>query len=75
MWVPVYPCGRLSSLERELRISDLEPNDGSHVFEIQLGSPLTDPTGPLPVADAHYLKVGSHAFDLLFETLHLGQLA
>ena len=37
MWVPVYPCGRLSSLERELRISDLEPNDGSHVFEIQLG--------------------------------------
>ncbi|KAH7910499.1 hypothetical protein BJ138DRAFT_1114053 [Hygrophoropsis aurantiaca] len=52
----------------EYQIVWIEPNDGSHVFEIQLGSPFTDPTGPLPAPDAHYLKVRDHALNLLFET-------
>ncbi|KIJ59263.1 glycoside hydrolase family 131 protein [Hydnomerulius pinastri MD-312] len=56
------------NMTHEYQIVWIEPNDGSHVFEIQLGSPFTDPTGPLPVADAHYLKVRNHALDLLFET-------
>ncbi|KAF8837739.1 hypothetical protein BDN67DRAFT_157550 [Paxillus ammoniavirescens] len=56
------------NMSHEYQIVWIEPNDGSHVFEIQLGSPFTNPTGPLPVADAHYLKVRNHALDLLFET-------
>ncbi|KAF9234055.1 hypothetical protein BU15DRAFT_79462 [Melanogaster broomeanus] len=56
------------NMSHEYQIVWIEPNDGSHVFEIQLGSPFTIPTGPLPVADAHYLKVRNHALDLLFET-------
>jgi hypothetical protein len=81
------------NMSHEYQIVWIEPNDGSHVFEIQLGkwsgfpttsrglirgfffpppfpigSPFTDPTGPLPVTDAHYLKVRNHALDLLFET-------
>lgn len=56
------------NMSHEYQIVWIEPNDGSHVFEIQLGSPFTNPTGPLPVTDAHYLKVRNHALDLLFET-------
>ncbi|KAF9232191.1 hypothetical protein BU15DRAFT_90706 [Melanogaster broomeanus] len=56
------------NMSHEYQIVWIEPNDGSHVFEIQLGSPFTIPTGPVPVADAHYLKVRNHALDLLFET-------
>ncbi|OBZ71484.1 hypothetical protein A0H81_08496 [Grifola frondosa] len=50
----------------EYQVVFIEPNDGSHVFEIQLGSPFTDPSGPLPVADAHSLKVLDHALNTLF---------
>ncbi|EGO04144.1 hypothetical protein SERLA73DRAFT_175930 [Serpula lacrymans var. lacrymans S7.3] len=52
----------------EYQIVWIEPNDGSHVFEIQVGSPFTDPTGPLPAPKAHYLKVRDHALNLLFYT-------
>jgi len=52
----------------EYQIVFIEPSDGSHVFEIQLGSPFTDPTGTLPTADAHSFKVRDHALNVLFET-------
>ncbi|KAF8123232.1 hypothetical protein EV363DRAFT_1403996 [Boletus edulis] len=55
-------------MSHEYQIVWIKPNDGSHVFEIQLGSPFKDPTWPLPVLAAHYLKVKNHAHDLLFET-------
>ncbi|KAG1805840.1 uncharacterized protein BJ212DRAFT_1303901 [Suillus subaureus] len=46
----------------------IEPNDGTHIFKIQLGSPFTIPTGTVPVSDARFLKVCNHVLDLLFET-------
>ncbi|KAI0684517.1 hypothetical protein BC835DRAFT_1293033, partial [Cytidiella melzeri] len=33
-----------------------------------IGSPFTDPTGPLPSPDAHFLKVRDHARNVLFQT-------
>ncbi|KAF7798258.1 hypothetical protein EIP86_009475 [Pleurotus ostreatoroseus] len=47
----------------EYQIVFIEPNDGSHVFEIQL-----DPTGPLPAPNAHAFKVRDHALNVLFTT-------
>ncbi|OCH89931.1 hypothetical protein OBBRIDRAFT_812977 [Obba rivulosa] len=52
----------------EYQIVFIEPNDGTHVFEVQLGSPFTDPTGPIPTPDAHWFKVRDHALNVLFET-------
>ncbi|KIM43056.1 glycoside hydrolase family 131 protein, partial [Hebeloma cylindrosporum] len=52
----------------EYQIVFIEPNDGSHVFGIQLGSPFTNPTGELPVQDAHNFKVLDHALNVLFST-------
>ncbi|KAI0655425.1 hypothetical protein C8Q70DRAFT_429996 [Cubamyces menziesii] len=52
----------------EYQIVFIEPNDGSHVFGIQLGSPFTDPTGPLPAPNAHSFKVLDHALNVLFST-------
>ncbi|KAM5536930.1 hypothetical protein V8D89_009477 [Ganoderma adspersum] len=52
----------------EYQIVFIEPNDGSHVFGIQLGSPFTNPTGPLPVPNAHSFKVLDHALNVLFST-------
>lgn len=54
--------------KHEYQIVFIEPNDGTHVFEIQLGSPFTDPTGPLPTKDAHSFKVRDHALNILFTT-------
>jgi hypothetical protein len=56
------------NMSHEYQIVWIEPNDGTHVFEIQLGSPFTIPTGAVPVSNARYLKVRNHALDLLFET-------
>ncbi|KAG1739392.1 uncharacterized protein EDB91DRAFT_1053830 [Suillus paluster] len=56
------------NFSHEYQIVWIEPNDGTHVFEIQLGSPFTIPTGTVPVSDARFLKVRNHALDLLFET-------
>lgn len=56
------------NMSHEYQIVWIEPNDGTHVFEIQLGSPFTIPTGTVPVSDARYLKVRNHALDLMFET-------
>ncbi|KAG2114369.1 uncharacterized protein F5147DRAFT_679277 [Suillus discolor] len=70
----VFHVSILEELEKPLNMSHeyqivwIEPNDGSHVFEIQLGSPFTIPTGIVPVSDARFLKVRNHALDLLFET-------
>ncbi|KAI0671185.1 hypothetical protein C8Q78DRAFT_843947 [Trametes maxima] len=52
----------------EYQIVFIEPNDGSHVFGIQLGSPFTNPTGPLPAPNAHSFKVLDHALNVLFAT-------
>ncbi|EMD39595.1 hypothetical protein CERSUDRAFT_111905 [Gelatoporia subvermispora B] len=52
----------------EYQIVFIEPNDGTHVFEVQLGSPFTDPTGSLPASDAHWFKVRDHALNILFKT-------
>ncbi|KAI0694702.1 hypothetical protein C8Q76DRAFT_771909 [Earliella scabrosa] len=50
----------------EYQIVFIEPNDGSHVFGIQLGSPFTNPTGTLPAPNAHSFKVLDHALNVLF---------
>ncbi|KAE9402262.1 hypothetical protein BT96DRAFT_937242 [Gymnopus androsaceus JB14] len=42
--------------------------DGTHVFELQLGTPFSNPTASSPAADATNLKVRDHALNLLFET-------
>ncbi|KAI0823961.1 hypothetical protein BC628DRAFT_1323671 [Trametes gibbosa] len=52
----------------EYQIVFIEPNDGSHVFGFQLGSPFTNPTGPLPAPDAHSFKILDHALNVLFTT-------
>ncbi|KAI1788898.1 hypothetical protein LXA43DRAFT_611304 [Ganoderma leucocontextum] len=52
----------------EYQIVFIEPNDGSHVFSIQLGSPFTNPTETLPVPNAHSFKVLDHALNVLFST-------
>jgi len=52
----------------EYQIVFIEPNDGSHVFGIQLGSPFTNPTGSLPAKNAHSFKILDHALDVLFTT-------
>ncbi|EPQ54874.1 hypothetical protein GLOTRDRAFT_106470 [Gloeophyllum trabeum ATCC 11539] len=50
----------------EYQIVFIEPSDGTHIFGIQLGSPFTDPTGPLPAANAHSLKLLDHALNVLY---------
>ncbi|KAJ6555028.1 hypothetical protein DFH09DRAFT_1280654 [Mycena vulgaris] len=50
----------------EYQIVFIEPNDGSHVFGIQLGSPFTNPTGQLPAKNAHSFKVLDHGLNVLF---------
>lgn len=71
----------------EYQIVFIEPSDGSHVFGVQLGAPLhcpvltelnvgvgspfTNPTGPLPVKNARHFKVLDHAWNTLFHTQFL----
>ncbi|KAF9464199.1 hypothetical protein BDZ94DRAFT_1257246 [Collybia nuda] len=55
--------------KHEYQVVFIEPNDGSHVFGIQLGSPFTNPTGPLPTKDAHSFKVLDHSLNILFSTI------
>ncbi|KAJ3988390.1 hypothetical protein F5890DRAFT_1550607 [Lentinula detonsa] len=52
----------------EYQIVFIEPSDGTHVFELQLGTPFSNPTAPAPAADAAFLKIRDHALNLLFET-------
>ncbi|KAI0775552.1 hypothetical protein BD413DRAFT_529338 [Trametes elegans] len=54
--------------DHEYQIVFIEPNDGTHVFEVQLGSPFTNPTGSLPAPNAQSLKVLDHAHNVLFNT-------
>ncbi|KAL4249383.1 Glycoside hydrolase 131 catalytic N-terminal domain-containing protein [Abortiporus biennis] len=56
------------NFNHEYQIVFIEPNDGSHVFGIQLGSPFTNPTGNLPAPNAHSFKVLDHALNVLFTT-------
>ncbi|CAA7261556.1 unnamed protein product [Cyclocybe aegerita] len=46
----------------------IEPNDGTHIFDLQLGSPFTNPTGDLPAANARNFRVRNHAGQTLFES-------
>ncbi|KAI0072191.1 hypothetical protein K474DRAFT_420644 [Panus rudis PR-1116 ss-1] len=52
----------------EYQIVLIEPSDGTHVFGIQLGSPFTNPTGPLPAPNAHSFKILDHDLNVLFST-------
>ncbi|KAH9932748.1 uncharacterized protein BXZ73DRAFT_46636 [Epithele typhae] len=61
-------AARPLNYSHEYQIVFIEPNDGTHVFDLQLGSPFTNPTGAVPVADAHSFKLRDHARDVLFET-------
>ncbi|KAG6918847.1 hypothetical protein DXG01_011252 [Tephrocybe rancida] len=54
--------------DHEYQIVFIEPNDGTHIFGVQLGSPFTNPTGKLPAADSHSFKVLDHALNILFKT-------
>ncbi|TFK70560.1 hypothetical protein BDN72DRAFT_887930 [Pluteus cervinus] len=54
--------------DHEYQIVFIEPNDGTHVFGVQLGSPFTNPTGRLPAKDAHSFKVLDHSLNVLFTT-------
>ncbi|KAK7459560.1 hypothetical protein VKT23_009542 [Stygiomarasmius scandens] len=56
------------NLTHEYQIVFIEPTDGTHVFELQLGSPFTNPTGTLPDPDASSFKVRDHALNILFST-------
>ncbi|KAJ7776860.1 hypothetical protein DFH07DRAFT_901530, partial [Mycena maculata] len=72
--VSVFHFSIKADLERPLNYTHeyqnvfIEPADGTHVFELQLGSPFTDPTGPLPAPNAHSLKILDHALNVLFTT-------
>lgn len=54
------------NLTHEYQVVFIEPGDGSHVFEAQLGSPFTNPTGTLPAADAKNIKIRDHSLNELF---------
>lgn len=54
--------------KHEYQVVFIEPNDGSHVFGLQLGSPFTYPTGRLPVPNAQSLRILSRDLTVLFET-------
>ncbi|KIM27982.1 glycoside hydrolase family 131 protein [Serendipita vermifera MAFF 305830] len=54
--------------KHEYQVVFIEPNDGSHVFGLQIGSPFTYPTGRLPVANAQSLRILAHDLTVVFET-------
>ncbi|KAG8831050.1 hypothetical protein FRC17_003783 [Serendipita sp. 399] len=54
--------------KHEYQVVFIEPNDGSHVFGLQIGSPFTYPTGRLPVPKAQYLRILARDLTVLFET-------
>jgi hypothetical protein len=56
------------NFSHEYQIVFIEPNDGTHVFGVQLGSPFTIPTGSLPVANAQSFQILDHASNVLFTT-------
>ncbi|KAF5360180.1 hypothetical protein D9758_011333 [Tetrapyrgos nigripes] len=52
----------------EYQVVFIEPSDGTHVFELQIGTPFTNPTQSLPSSDAYALKIRDHSLNLLFST-------
>ncbi|KAG8784093.1 hypothetical protein FS842_001432 [Serendipita sp. 407] len=54
--------------KHEYQVVFIEPNDGSHVFGLQIGSPFTYPTGSLPVANAQSLRILARDLTVVFET-------
>ncbi|KAB5591545.1 hypothetical protein CTheo_5011 [Ceratobasidium theobromae] len=53
----------------EYQIVFIEPDDGSHVFGVRVGSPFTVPTADkLPVKTAHSLQVLDHATNVIYST-------
>ncbi|KAH7320512.1 hypothetical protein B0J17DRAFT_583011 [Rhizoctonia solani] len=57
------------NLTHEYQIVFAEPDDGSHVFGIKVGSSFTVPTAPkLPTKTARNLEVLDHALNVLYST-------
>lgn len=53
----------------EYQIVFIEPDDGSHVFAVNVGSGFTVPTAStLPTATAHNLEVLDHALNVVYST-------
>ncbi|KAK7689951.1 hypothetical protein QCA50_006591 [Cerrena zonata] len=56
------------NLSHEYQPVFIEPNDGTHVFDLQVGSPFTIPTGTLPSNNSNILKIRDHSGNILFST-------
>ncbi|KAF8595684.1 hypothetical protein BDV93DRAFT_528509 [Ceratobasidium sp. AG-I] len=55
--------------KHEYQIVFIEPDDGSHVFGVKVGSSFTIPTASkLPTATAHNLEVLDHALNVVYST-------
>ncbi|KAG8722350.1 hypothetical protein FRC09_006389 [Ceratobasidium sp. 395] len=55
--------------KHEYQIVFIEPNDGTHVFGVKVGSSFTVPTAAkLPTATAHNLEVLDHALNVVYST-------
>jgi len=52
------------NLTHEYQVVWIEPNDGSHVFDLQIGTPFNT----TPTAESHDLKIRSHNGTVLFHT-------
>ncbi|KAJ3572957.1 hypothetical protein NP233_g2740 [Leucocoprinus birnbaumii] len=52
----------------EYQIVFIEPNDGSHIFGVQLGTPFSSDPNSRPTKDNHFFKVLDHSLNILFET-------
>lgn len=53
--------------KHEYQIVFIEPNDGTHVFGIQLGTPFNSDPNVKIANDAHFFKVLDHGLNILFE--------
>ncbi|KAG8794746.1 hypothetical protein FRC12_022078 [Ceratobasidium sp. 428] len=55
--------------KHEYQIVFIEPDDGTHVFGVKVGSSFTVPTAAnLPTATAHNLEVLDHALNVVYST-------
>ncbi|KAG8712788.1 hypothetical protein FRC08_014104 [Ceratobasidium sp. 394] len=55
--------------KHEYQIVFIEPDDGTHVFGVKVGSSFTVPTASkLPTATAHNLEVLDHALNVMYST-------
>jgi len=61
------PCRPLN-YTHEYQIVFIEPDDGTHVFEVQLGTPFSKTTATSLDPTARNLKIRDHALNLLYQT-------